>query len=438
VTSSGGKVVLLAEGIASTDPTNVRYGQGGGVLVFGNASSAGRSSAKASDHTTISAGNNVLSCAGCQFRTSDIGKPIWIAYAAGKGLPLWTTIAGVTGTPSNGVYPSAVLAADAEFSLPVNPPGLEGPLISIAFETMKNITISNIDLQNIGRWFHPLTSKTGIPLINFGFDGNIVKQGVTFENSTITSATNGCIANNGPLTSFTIENITCLGGTDAAIYMAGDSNTGTMQNVTVDNTGYPTATSLSNGYLMNNVNDVEVTGASVRCNCFFATFEVGDYPNFNLTLENSHLDGNNTTIVGVGANITNGLSVLNSTIENVVFAFRFDNNQKASIEGLTLTGNTILNAGSAFWSDDGSSTGYGPGNITFKNNNAQVTGNAITAIAAGGTNSFSNNTLTHEGSKGAFSWDVTAGSPTGMNSVDSNKVSGFSSKGSCSPATRCN
>lgn len=434
------EATLMAEPIASMEPTSVHYGQGGGLIGFGvGATAPGRATAQLSDNTTIEAGHNVLSCVGCQFRSSDVGKPLWLAYAAGEGEPLVTTITGMSGTPnSSGIYPSATLANDATISLPLVARGEGGPLVVIGYQWMDNLNFGDISLMNIGFWFHPQYTLPGIPLINLGEAGTNPKKNLTFHDTTITSATNGCMANNGPLTYFTVENITCRGGTDGAIFFAGDSNNGTITNISVSNLGYPTITPLSNGILTDNLNHSTISNATVHCDCLFTTMEVGDYANFNLTVENSLFDGNNSTPVGFGSNITGALTVQNSTIENVPFAFRLDNVAAQSLNGITLTGNTILNAGSAYWSVDGSGSGYGPANITFENNNAQVTGNAITALNTGGTNNFSNNTLTHTGSKGGFTWDVSAGSPTGMNTINSNKTSGFTASGSCSPATRCN
>jgi hypothetical protein len=435
-----GQVTLLAAGIASTTATNPRYGQGGGVLSFGVwATAPGTATAALTNNTTIAAGTNVLSCgAGCSFTTKDIGEPLYLEYAGGSGLPLWTTITGVSGTPVNGIYPAVTLANDAQVSLPLTAQGQGDPLIVFGYQMMTNINIGGINFQNVGYWFHPQFTLTGVPLVNFGSGGQIVKQGITFHDTTITTATNGCLANNGPLDQFTFENITCLGGTDGAIFMAGDSSNGLLQNVIVNNTGYPTNTPLSNGILTNNFNHSVINGATVHCNCIFTTLEIGDYANFDSTIENSLFDGKGTTPVGVGSNITSGLSILNSTIENVEFAFRFWNLQASGINGITISGNTILNTNNALWSSDGSNTGYGPANISFTNNTAQVSGNAISAQFAGDNNSWSGNNLVHNGSSAAYAWEVTAGNPYGMNSVDSNQTSGFNNaENSCTPKARC-
>ena len=441
VTITGnGKATLFAEPIASLDPTSVHFGQGGGVIGFGvGATAPGRATANLSDNTTIQAGDNVLSCGGCNFRSSDVGKDLWLAYAGGSGEPLVTTITGMSGSPNgNGIYPAVTLANDAAFSLPLVARGEGGPLVVIGYQWMYNLNFGDISLMNVGFWFHPKYTLPGIPLINLGEAGTNPKKNLTFHDTTITSATNGCMANNGPLTYFTIENITCRGGTDGAMFFAGDSNNGTITNISVNNLGYPTITPLSNGILADNLNHSTISNATVHCNCFFTAMEVGDYANFNLIVENSTFDGNNITPVGFGSNISGALTVENSTIENVPFAFRLVNLEAQSLNGITLTGNTIQNAGSAFWSIDGTGTGYGPANVTFKNNTAQVSGNAITALHMGGTNTFSGNTLTHTGSKGAWAWDILGGSPTGMNSVDSNSHSGFNAANSCEPKTRCN
>jgi hypothetical protein len=52
-----------------------------------------------------------------------------------------------------------------------------------------------------------------------------------------------------------------------------------------------------------------------------------------------------------------------------------------------------LLAGGGIWLNDDSGTGHGPANITFQNNEIQVSGNAINAQMVEGTNHWSGNQL---------------------------------------------
>ena len=426
---NSGYATLLGTYISSSDPSNRRYGQGGSVLFFGAVTAPGRGTNALSNNVAISAGSNVLSCgSGCGFTTSDIGKPIYVEYAGTNNAPLWTHIAGVSGTPSNGVYPGVTLADDAGTTLPLNPTGLiAGPAVVIGYQAIKGVDIGGINIQNIGYYYKDGFTTLGVPLVQFGAGAQVVKQGVTFHDSLLLSATNGCIGNNGPLDQFTIKNVTCKGTADTGFYLAGFSTNGTLENVVVDNIEYPiTKTDLWNAFLLKGVSYVTINNATVHCYCKDFLINLGDLPSFNNTVENSNLNGQGTTPVGIGSNLTSSLTVTNTTIQGIAGnAFRFVNAQKNGIIGITMTQNTVLDANGAIWTTDGSSTGYGPQNMTFQNNVAQVTGNAINIMKSGGTNYWTGNQLTNTDPDHGWAWAISQGSGGAINYIGSNTATNF-------------
>lgn len=419
-----GEATLLGTYISSSNSSNHGYGQGGSVLFFGAVNAAGTGTNALSNEVTITKGSNLLKCAGCKFNSSDVGKPIYVEYAGAANAPLWTTISAVSGSTE------AYLATEAESTLPLNPTGLiAGPAVVFGYEPIKNIDVGGINIQAVGYYYQDGFTTLGVPLVEFGAGSQVVKQGITFHDSTLISATNGCTGNNGPLDSFTFKNVTCKGTTDTGFYLAGFTSNGTIENVTVDNTEYPIAkTALWNGFLLKGISHVTIENATVRCYCKNFLVDVGDVPSFDNTIENSNLNGENSTPVGIGTNLTSGLSILNTTITGIAGnALRFVNSQLNGINGITMTGNTILDSNGAIWTTDGSNTGHGPMNLTFENNVAQVSGNAITILKSEGTNYWTGNQLTETDPGHGWAWDIQQGSTAATNYVGSNTTTNFRS-----------
>jgi hypothetical protein len=431
-----GQVVLLDTAIVGADPTQSKFGQGASVLAFADVKALGR--AIASYNTRIGAGSNLLQCPACSFRTADVGQPLYLEYGGASHLPLWTTISGVSGSPVNGVYPAVTLAQNAQTTLPLPVEGLGGPLVVLGYKVMRNIDIGGMAFHNIGYWFHPGFTTLGEPLIELGSVTQAVKQGVRFHDSTLISATNGCFGNNGPNDQYTMENITCLGMSDTAFYLSGANSNVTIDNVVVDNTQYPVAkTALWQAFLIKSVSHVLINKATVRCNCISFLINIGDYANFDVTIENVDLNGERTTPVGIESNLTSGLTVLNATIQDIVGnVFRLDNSYVGSINGVTITGTNASNSGGGIWINDGTGTGHGPSNITFENNNMQVSGNGINAQKVEGTNRWSGNQLTSSPPSFSAAWQIFQGLSGATNYVQSETVQGYEGQSYCDSSCR--
>jgi hypothetical protein len=429
------KVVLLETAIVSTDPTQSGFGQGASLLAFSYRTAAGRGSASLADHTSITAGSNILKCgSGCGFTASDVGQPLYLQYAGAAELPLWTTITGVNGSPTGGEYPGVTLSNNAQTTLPLTPQGIAGPAVVVGYQTMRNIDIGGVDFHNVGYWFHAGFSKLGYPLVTFGTAIQVVKQGLKFHDSTLLSATNGCIGNNGPNDQYSIERVTCLGTTDAAFYMSGFNSNVTIKDVVVDNTKYPLPdTALWYGFLLKTLSHATIDHPIIRCTCINALIVVADYANFDTTIENGDLNGEGSTVVGIGSNITTGLTVLNTKIQNVKgFAFRFDSPYPGGIKGVTITGTNAFNIqGDGIWLNDDSGTGHGPSNITFQNNEMQVSANAINAQKVEGTNHWSGNQLINAPAGFSAAWQILQGRSGAINFVHANTGVGFQGQSSC-------
>lgn len=432
--TSSGHVVLLETAI-TTAPNSRYFGQGAPVLAFGDINAPGKGGAALSNNTAITAGTNVLRCgSGCSFTTADIGKPLYLSYAGAAGLPLWTTITGVSGSPVGGTYPAVTLANNAQTTLPLNPQGLAGPLVLFGYQVMQNIDIGIIDFHNMGYWFQPGFTMTGMPLITFGVGNPVVKRGLKFHDSTLLSATNGCLANNGPNDQYLLENITCLGMTDAAFYMAGANSNGTIRDVVVDNTQYPVPhTAMWNAVLLKAQSHMLIDHPIVRCYCFNNLINIGDYANFATTIQNADLNGEGSTPVAVGSNITSGLAVLNSQIQNVSgFVFRFYNSWVGSIKGVTISGANVHSIpGVGIWIKDGTGTGHGPSQITFENNTMQVSGNGINVQNLEGINYWRTNQLINTPPSLNAAWQISEGGSGAINYVTSNIFDGYQGGSYC-------
>ena len=432
--TAGGQVILL-ETANGKDPTHPEFGQGAPVLAFGYNSAPGTATAALANNTRISAGSNVLWCgSGCGFTTADIGQPLYLDYAGDSGLPLWTTITGVSGSPTGGVYPAVRLANNAQTTLPLTAQGLFGPGIVFGYKVMQNIDIGGIDFHNMGYWFHPKFTYLGRPVVQFGTASQVVKQGLKFHDSTLLSATNGCLANNGPNAQFSLVNVTCLGMADAAFYLAGSNSNVTIENVVVDNTQYPVPnTPLTRGFMLKRVSHALIEHPIVRCNCFDYLIAVGDFANFDITIKDADLDGEDSTSVAIGSNLTTGLTVLNAKIQNIKGnAFRFANADVGGIQGITITGTSAFNIkGGAIWINDGSGTGHGPSNIIFENNNMQVSGNGIHVQNVEGTNHWSGNQLVNVPSGFSAAVTIVQGKSGATNFVNANTGVGFQGPSHC-------
>jgi hypothetical protein len=299
---------------------------------------------------------------------------------------------------------------------------------------MQNIDIGGIDFHNTGFWFHPGFSMVGYPLVTFGVTNQVVKQGLKFHDSTLLSATNGCLANNGPNDQYLLENVTCLGMTDAAFYLSGANSNGTIRDVVVDNTQYPVPkTAMWNAFLLKAGSNILIDHPVVRCNCLNNLINIGDYANFAVTIQNADLNGQGSTPVAVGSNITSGLALLNNQIQNVKsFVFRFYNSWVGSIQGVTITGtNAYSIPGVGIWIKDGTGTGHGPSQITFKNNTMQVAGNGINVQNVEGTNHWSTNQLINYPPSSNAAWQISRGTSAATNFVGSNIVTGYSGQNYC-------
>jgi len=430
-----GQVVFLETTIVSTDPTQPGFGQGGALLAFSYQNAAGKGTALLSNNTSIRAGSNVLTCgSGCGFTTANIGQPLYLQYAGASALPLWTTITGVSGSPTGGRYPAVTLANNAQTTLPLNPQGMAGPAVVFGYQVMRNIDIGGIDFHNMGYWFHPGFTTIGYPLVTFGTAIQVVKQGLYFHDLKLVSATNGCLANNGPNDQYTLENVTCLGMTDSAFYMAGLNSNVTIKNVVVDNTQYPVPnTPLTNGFLLKSLSHALIENPTVRCHCLTYLIDIADYANFDTTIENANLNGEGGTPGGIGSNITSRLTVLNAQIQNIAGnVFRFDNSYMGSINGVTITGTNASNIkGGAIWINDGTGTGHGPSNITFDNNAMQVSANGINIQNVEGTNHWSGNRLTNTPPSSNAAWQIFQGRSGAINYVQSNIVGGYEGQSYC-------
>jgi hypothetical protein len=430
-----GRVVLLDTTILSNNPTKPGFGQGATVLALGYYTARGRGTNLLTNKTSISSGSNILKCgSGCSFTVADIGQPLYLQYAGPSGLPLWTTITGVSGSPGGGVYPAVILANNAQTSLPLTPQGIAGPAVVFGYQVMQDIDIGGINFQNIGFWFHPGFTTIGIPLVALGADAQVVKQGLKFHDSTLVSATNGCIANNGPNDQFLIENITCLGMTDVAFYMSGFHSNGTVKNTIVDNTQYPfPKTALTEAFLLKGNSNTSIESPVVRCHCLVHLFNVGDYANFNNTISGADLNGEGSTPGGIVSNIATGLAILNAKIVGINGnALRFDSPFAGGIKNVTITGANVFNiTGGGIWLNDDSGTGHGASNITFQNNEMQVSGNAINAQNVEGTNHWSGNQLINVPSSSSAAWQIIQGKSGSKNFVSSNGGSGFQGHNYC-------
>jgi hypothetical protein len=428
-------VVLLDTSIVSNNPTKSGFGQGATVLALGYYTARGRATNLLTNKTSISSGSNILKCgSGCNFTVEDIGQPLYLQYAGPSGSPLWTTITGVNGSATGGVYPEVMLANNAQTSLPLVPQGIAGPAVVLGYQVMQNIDIGGIDFQNIGFWFHRGFTTIGIPLVSFGADAQVVKQGLKFHDSTLVSATNGCVANNGPNDQFLIENVTCLGMTDVAFYMSGFHSNGTVKNTIVNNTQYPIPrTALTEAFLLKGNSNTTIEAAVVRCNCLVHLINVGDYANFNNTITGADLNGEDSTPGGIVSNITTGLTILNAKISGIHGnAFRFDSPYVGGIKNVTITGANVFNiTGGGIWLSDDSGTGHGPSNITFQNNELQVSGNAINAQTVEGTNHWSGNQLINVPSSSSAAWQIIQGKSGSTNFLSSNGAIGFQGHNYC-------
>jgi hypothetical protein len=285
----------------------------------------------------------------------------------------------------------------------------------------------------MGYWFQPGITTIGYPLVTFGTANLVVKQGLKFHDSTLLSATNGCLGNNGPNDQYLLENVTCLGMTDAAFYMAGANSNVTIKDVVVDNTQYPVpSTSLTDGFLLKTLSHALIEHPIVRCHCLTYLIDIGDYANFDTTINNADLNGEGSTPGGIGSNITTGLTVLNAKIQNIKGnAFRFDNVQVGGINGVTITGTNALSVNGGIWINDGTGTGHGPSNITFDNNNLRVSGNGINAQNVEGTNHWSGNQLNNTPPSANAAWQIIQGSSGAINDVNSNTVIGYQGQSVC-------
>ena len=419
---NSGEATLLGTYISSSNSSNHGYGQGGSVLFFGTTNAPGTGVNALSNDVAIAAGSNELSCSGCKFNASDIGKPIYVQYAGANHEPLWSSITGVSSASE------VSLANSAETALPLNPVGLvSGPAVVFGYQVIKNIDVGGINIQDVGYYYRNGFTTYGVPLVEFGAGAQVVKQGVNFHDSVLYSATNGCIGNNGPNDQFTFNHVTCKGTVDAAFYLAGFSTNGTIENVVVDNTEYPIPnTALWNAFLLKGISHVTIESATVRCQCMDFLIDVGDVASFNNTVENSNLNGEGVTPVGIGTNLTSGLSITNTTITGISGnALRFVNAQLNGVNGITMTGNTVLDSNGAIWTTDGSGTGRGPANMTFQNNVAQVAGNAINIQKSEGTNYWTGNQLTETNPDHGWAYAISQGSASATNYVGSNTMSNF-------------
>jgi hypothetical protein len=419
---NSGDATLLGTYISSSNSSKRGYGQGGSVLFFGSTSAPGTGTDALSNNVTIAAGSNVLTCAGCKFSSSSAGKPIYVEYAGANRAPLWSTITSVASASE------VTLANDAESSLPLNPTGLiADPAVVFGYEAIKNIDVGGINIQNVGYYYKDGFTTLGVPLVEFGAGAQVVKQNVSFHDSTMISATNGCTGNNGPNDGFTFKNLTCQGAQDTAYYLAGFSTNGTIENVVVDNTHYPIAkTALWNAFLLKGITNVTIENATVRCYCKDFLVDFGDLPSFNDTIENSNLNGEGVTPVGIGSNLLSGLTVTNTTIQGINGnAFRFVNAQAKGISGITMTDNIVLDANGAIWTTDGSSSGHGPANMKFQNNTAQVSGNAINIQKSEGTNYWTGNQLTNTDPDHGWAWAISDGASGATNYLGSNTATNF-------------
>ena len=430
-----GEATLLGTYIASGQGGKRGYGQGGTVLFFGSTNAPGTGTNALSNNVTIAAGSNLLKCSGCGFKSSEVGKPIYVQYAGANHAALWSTIAGVESSSE------VTLADSAETSLPLNPTGLiAGPAVVFGYELIKDIDVGGINIQDVGYWYENGVSIYGVPLVEFGAGAQVVKQGLTFHDSVLTSATNGCTGNNGPIDQFTFKNVTCQGAADAAFYLAGFSTNGTLENVVADNTEYPVPkTALWNAFLLKGVSLITINNATVRCYCSDFLVDIGDGASFGTVIENSNLNGEGATSVGIGSNLTSGLTVTNTTIQGINGnAFRFVNAQSNGISGVTMTQNTVLDANGAIWTTDGSKTGHGPANMSFQNNSVQVTGNAINVQKSEGTNYWTGNQMTNTDPDHGWAWAISQGSSSATNYLGSNTAKSFrpgssSCDSSCKP-----
>jgi hypothetical protein len=423
--SAGGPVVLLETAIVSKDPTQKGFGQGLAVLAFGNNSAPGRATNSLSG-TSISAGSDVLTCSSCAFTTADIGKPIYVQYAGAADLPLWTTITGVNGS-------SATLADHAQTTLPLSPQGLLGPAIVIGYQVMRNIDIGGIDFHNIGYWYQdPGLSVIGFPLVQFGEATQVAKQGLTFHDLIMLSATNGCTANNGPLDSSTLSNVTCLGATDAGFYISGQNSKLTLKNLVVDNTQYPVpGTGLDNGFLVKSPSSALFDHPTVHCHCRSALITVGDYNNFDITIQNGDFNGEGTTSAGIFSNITKRLTIQNNSLQGIRGdVFEFQSTYAGGIDNVSITGNKASNSGAAISVSD-NNAGVGPSNINFQNNVMQVTGNGIIALHTRGINYWSLNQLTNVTASKSAAWQIFNTAPGTTNHVNANTTAGYRDKSVC-------
>jgi hypothetical protein len=432
---AAGKVVLLETGIISPNPTQRGFGQGGSLVALSYEKALGRGSASLANHTSISAGSNVLTCgSGCSFTTADIGQPLYLQYAGDSHLPLWTTITGVSGYPSGEIYSAVTLATNAKTALPFAPQGIAAPAVVLGHQVMRNIDIGGIDFHNMGYWFHPGFTTIGYPLVTFGTAIQVVKQGLKFHDSTLISATNGCLGNNGPNDQVLIARVTCLGMTDAAFYMAGLNSNVTIEDVIVDNTKYPVPeTSLTDAFLLKGVSHVLIKHPAVRCHCLTFLIAIGDGANFDTTIENADLDGEGSTPGGIVSNITTGLTILNAKIQGIAGnAFRFSSPYATGIKDIAITGTNAFNiTGGGIWLNDGSGTGHGASNITFQNNEMQVSGNAINAQGVEGTNHWTGNQLINVPASPNAAWQIFQGTSGARNFVNSNTSVGYQGQSHC-------
>ena len=430
LTSGGGPVVLLETAIVSNVPGATGFGQGAALLAFGNSSAPGRLGNSLSG-ISISAGSNVLTCTACAFTTADIGKPIYVQYAGAANVPLWSTITAVNGT-------QAILADNAQTTLPLSPQGIQGPLIIIGYQVMKNINIGGMDFHNIGYWSYsnqqnPGSSILGLPVIQFGAASQVVKQGLTFHNTTVLTATNNCTANNGPMDGATWDTITCLGSIDAGFYLSGIYTNSTLRNLTVDNTGYPvpenilvSSARLEDAILMKPGVNVLLDHPVVRCYCVTEIVGLGDYNNFDVTIQNGDFNGESATSTGIFSNITKRLTIQNNSFQGITGnVFELSSTYPGSIDNISITGNTASNSGAAISVSDLINSGAGPSNINFQNNVMQVTGNGIIATSTRGTNHWSLNQLTNVPAANNAAWQIFQSAPGTTNFVGSNTVSGY-------------
>jgi len=430
-----GGATLLGTYISSWNSSNHGYGQGGTVLFFGSTNAPGTGTNALSDNVTIAAGTNVLTCSGCNFNSSDEGQPIYVEYAGANHGPLWSTIASVVNSSE------VTLEKDAETSLPLNPTGLiAGPAVVFGYDAIENIDVGGINIQNLGYYYEDGFTTLGVPLVEFGAGSQIVKQEVSFHDSTLISATNGCTGNNGPNDGFTMKNLTCEGAQDTGFYLAGFHTNGTIENVVVDNTRYPIpTTAMWNGFLLKGITNVTIENATVRCYCKDFLVDFGDLASFNNTIENSNLNGEEATPVGIGSNLLSGLTITNTTVQGIAGnAFRFVNAQAKGITGITMTSDTVLDSNGAIWTTDGSNTGHGPANMQFKSNTAQVSGNAITIQDSEGTNYWTGNDLTETDADQGWAWAISQGASGATNYIGSNTAKNFrpgtnSCDSSCKP-----